>query len=345
MIDGRRSRRSSLLDEKEVGSLQLDGRGDSPLLPVLDTLSTPSGVPESPGELRRTAELGDQLLVSRDHESFFVHGSLNTMFSQPVNSLLNNTLFKCEKMSGMHETMKRLYEAAEQIHGITGQSALASYLNESPQLLNNWERRGMSKNGIFKTAERIGVNAAWLLSGEGAMRSGEPENKDVNRPFFADLGKPQQLQNYAFASDPNGYSLDATKFRRVFVVSMQNGGLPERLWKGEDYPVVATKEYSEIATSDPRAFLVPVIGDSMIPRYNPGEFALVESAIEPELEDEVLVRLTSGETMLKRLLARRGGIRLGSYNVQDVQTFQPNEIAWMYYVAHPVPARKIKTLV
>ena len=49
--------------------------------------------------------------------------------------------------------------------------------------------------------------------------------------------------------------------------------------------------------------------------------------------------------MLKRLLARRGGIRLGSYNVQDVQTFQPNEIAWMYYVAHPVPARKIKTLV
>ncbi len=105
----------------------------------------------------------------------------------------------------------------------------------------------------------------------------------------------------------------------------------------------ATDKYSEIATSDPHAFLVPIVGDSMVPRYNPGEFALVEPETEPELEDDVLVRLSSGETMLKRLLARRGGIRLGSYNTQDTQTYQPEEITWMYYVAHPVPARKIKS--
>ena len=142
---------------------------------------------------------------------------------------------------------------------------------------------------------------------------------------------------------PLQYAVDTKNFRRVFVVGRAQGGLPERIWTDGDFPVGATDKYSEVATSDPHAFLVPIVGDSMVPRYNPGEFALVEPATEPELEDDVLVRLTTGETMLKRLLARRGGVRLGSYNTQDTQTYQPEDITWMYYVAHPVPARKIKT--
>ena len=81
----------------------------------------------------------------------------------------------------------------------------------------------------------------------------------------------------------------------------------------------------------------------MIPRFNPGEFALVEPGTEPELEDDVLVRLNTGETMIKRLLSRRQGIRLGSYNDSEVFTFEKEAITWMYYIAHPVPARKIKT--
>ncbi len=80
----------------------------------------------------------------------------------------------------------------------------------------------------------------------------------------------------------------------------------------------------------------------MIPRYNPGEFALVEPETEPEIEDDVLVRLSDGQTMLKRLLSRRGGWRFGSYNSPDVLFYEPNEVTWVYYVAHPVPRRKIK---
>jgi len=341
MIEGRRLRRNAFVQE-EIGALQLHSSGNSPLLPILDALSTPTGVPENPSELRGTTELVDQLPVSDSGESFFVHASLNTTFKQKSNGLLNNEMFNSAKITGMHPTMTRLYEAAEKIHGITGQTPLAKFLNESPQVLNNWERRGMSKTGMFKAAEQIGISAIWLLNGEGPMRPGKLGNTDENRPFFDDLSNVQQKENSASALDPIRYSLDVTKFRRVYVVSMPSAGLPERIWKGEEYPVGATKQYAELATSDPQSFLVPVIDDTMIPRYNPGEFALVEPATEPELEDDVLVRLTTGETMLKRLLARRGGIRLGSYHAQDVQTFRPEEISWMYYVAHPVPARKIK---
>lgn len=80
----------------------------------------------------------------------------------------------------------------------------------------------------------------------------------------------------------------------------------------------------------------------MIPRYMPGEYALVEPGTEPEIEDDVLVRLATGQTLLKRLISRRGGIRLASYNSQEVMTFRTDEITWMYYVAHPIPARRIK---
>lgn len=137
---------------------------------------------------------------------------------------------------------------------------------------------------------------------------------------------------------------NTTKVREVPVVGKGSGGaMPARIWTDGDYPVGKTGECADIATNDPHAFLVGVDGPSMIPRFNPGEFALVEPGTEPELEDDVLVRLASGETMIKRLLSRRGGWRFGSYNTPEVLHYTAEEVTWVYYVAHPVPRRKIKS--
>ena len=132
--------------------------------------------------------------------------------------------------------------------------------------------------------------------------------------------------------------------RRVYVVGRANGGLPERIWTDGGYLVGATEEFALLATDDPCAFLTPVIGTSMVPVYNPGDFAFVEPGTEIDLGDDVLVRLKTGETMLKRLLVRRpDGIQLGSYGEPGTLYFKPEEITWMYYVAHPVRRKKIKT--
>jgi phage repressor protein C with HTH and peptisase S24 domain len=80
----------------------------------------------------------------------------------------------------------------------------------------------------------------------------------------------------------------------------------------------------------------------MAPRFHPGEYALVEPGTQPEIEDDVLVRLASGETLIKRLLSRRDGYRLGSWNDTAVLQLRPEDVTWMYYIAHPVPTRKIK---
>lgn len=356
MKRARRSLGSDAHTQKDLGVSQLDSRGNASLLPVMDALDASAATVEAESfrEFRGATEPLNELSVCDEGSVFGVHASLNTMFKQKSNAMLNNAVFNCENIPRMHDTMKRLYEAAEQLHGITGQSALANFLNESPQLLNNWERRGMSKGGMLNAQERLGCSAIWLNTGVGPMEAasasitqiGQKHDKSANRadkaPLFEGSPTVSQSDNPVTPPEPIRYSLDITRFRRVYVVGRANGGMPERIWTDGDNPVGATDEYSEIATSDPHAFLVPIVGDTMVPRYNPGEFALVEPATEPELEDDVLVRLTTGETMLKRLLARRGGIRLGSYAVQDVQTYRPEEISWMYYVAHPVPARKIK---
>lgn len=135
----------------------------------------------------------------------------------------------------------------------------------------------------------------------------------------------------------------ATRNRRpVWVVGKTQGGMTERIWTDGDYPVGELEEWADVSTTDEHAFACRVVGDSMVPRYMPGEFALIEPNTPPELEDDVLVRLATGQTMLKRLLSRRGGVRLGSYNGSEVITLREDEITWMYYVAHPIPARRIR---
>jgi phage repressor protein C with HTH and peptisase S24 domain len=132
------------------------------------------------------------------------------------------------------------------------------------------------------------------------------------------------------------------KFKEIPVLGKSMGGFAGREWDDASLPTGYSDEYAEISSQDPNAFIVPVEGDSMSPRFNPGEYALVEPNTAPELEDDVLVKLGDGRVVIKRLLSQRGATRLGSYNTLEIISAPPETIIWMYYVAHPVPARKIK---
>lgn len=98
---------------------------------------------------------------------------LNTMFNPKSNSLCNNNLFNSQKIRGMHNQMKRLYEAAKSLKEITGQSELARALNTSPQVVKNWEARGVSKQGMLTAEQSIGCSAVWIETGNGQMKSGD----------------------------------------------------------------------------------------------------------------------------------------------------------------------------
>lgn len=72
-------------------------------------------------------------------------------------------------MESMHATMSRFYEAAKILAEVTGQSNLARRLNESPQVIKNWESRGVSKRGALVAQEKLGISATWVMTGDGEM--------------------------------------------------------------------------------------------------------------------------------------------------------------------------------
>lgn len=141
-----------------------------------------------------------------------------------------------------------------------------------------------------------------------------------------------------------GAPIPPSSFRKIWVVGKGSGGvMPERIWDDGGYPVGVTDDYAELASSDSEAFLSEVVGQSMYPKFENKNFALVEPNTQIDIEDCVLVRLDDGRTLLKRLLSRRnGGITLGSFNDPALHHFDDLDITWMYYVAHEVPRKKVK---
>lgn len=236
---------------------------------------------------------------------------------------------------------QRLYEARTSSE--LTQAQLASSVGISQGTLGELEKKGQGSAHAAGLARACGVSVDWLVYGTGEMRP-QHEPDDEGLPMFSRSSKPDATQNYgAVAQSPDPAGIPASKFKPVWVVGRGAGGLmPELLWTDGDFPVGSTDEYAEVASQDPHAFLTQIVGTSMVPRYNPGEFALVEPGTDPDLEDDVLVRLADGQTLLKRLLSRRGGYRLGSYNDSEVHFYEFEQVTWVYYVAHPVPRRKIK---
>lgn len=210
------------------------------------------------------------------------------------------------------------------------QEQLAAAAGMSQSDISKIERGDMqTTTRMVHLARALQSDAFWLATGEGSQ--------DVLAGGTLFAGEPwTEFQ-----------PVRPGKINWVPVVGQGAGGsLPERVWTDGDFPVGYTHEYAEVASTDPHAFIVKVVGPSMIPKYNPGDFALVEPGTDPDIEDDVLVRLNNGQTMLKRLLSRRGGFfRLGSYNDPEILVYPYDEVTWMYYVAYPVPARKIKTRV
>lgn len=181
-------------------------------------------------------------------------------------------------------------------------------------------RRALNLDALLKFSRGLGVNPA-QISQEIAKRLTLPEDK----------------------SALPGYQTVTKQKHHIPVVGKGMGGLPDRMFTDEGRPINGHDEYAELFSPDPAAFIIRVDGNSMWPKYIKHGYALVEPGIEPEIEDDVLLKTTTGEVMLKRLLSRRNGYLLGSYNDTTTYSYDKTEIVWMYYVAYPVPAKKIKS--
>lgn len=81
------------------------------------------------------------------------------------------------------------------------------------------------------------------------------------------------------------------------------------------YPPGGGDGYLKIYSDDPDAYALRVVGSSMEPRIRSGEFVLVEPGNGYVAGDEVLIKTTDGQSMIKVFMYHRDGeVRLLSVN-------------------------------
>lgn len=81
-----------------------------------------------------------------------------------------------------------------------------------------------------------------------------------------------------------------------------------------DYPVGHGDGFLNISSSDPDAYGLRVVGNSMTPRIKSGEFVLIEPGMKYMNGDDVLVKTSNGRAMIKEFVYLRDGqYRFDSY--------------------------------
>ncbi|WP_155628144.1 hypothetical protein [Burkholderia territorii] len=153
------------------------------------------------------------------------------MFIDIANVPFNNTAFTSQTIVGMkklHETTERLYVAAKELRGVEGPANVARLLNESPQLINNWERRGMSAGGMIHAASVIGCRADWLKTGVGRMAD-EGITKETLHSSNIYTGQHDERHTKAPAAVQTDVKIRARRLASMLTEAASNGLVSERL--------------------------------------------------------------------------------------------------------------------
>lgn len=228
-------------------------------------------------------------------------------------------MFNADTIDGMDNTMKRLYQAALELRNVEGKSNLARYLNESPQTMTNWEKRGMSKAGMIKAQALIGCRISWLETGFGSMSNGMTEN---------------QLSGFSLTSTLVQTSPGKHVILKHPVVGTAQLG-DNGYWAEMGYPEGHGDGYIEYPATDEGTYALRCKGDSMAPRIQDGEFVLVSPSHQYINGDEVLIRCKQGRVMVKKYLYKRDGVvHLGSINeAHPVIKLDEQDIDIIHYIS------------
>lgn len=186
----------------------------------------------------------------------------------------------------MNAQMTRLYALARETRGIRGQSDLARALNTSPQTVNNWEARGISKKGLLHIQATLGFSASWVETGEGAK----------------------------FVQDKSNVAPAQIGSKQIPLISYVRAGN----WAGIVDPFQPNDAHDWLMTDldvSDGAFALEIKGDSMLPEFNPGDRVIIDPAIRPQPGDYVVAKNGEEEATFKKY-------RLRSINEQGAEVFE-----------------------
>ena len=215
---------------------------------------------------------------------------------------------------------KRLVQEMDRWH--LNQACLATRLRISPGTVSGWFTKGAIPQPriVGELAEILGVEPAWLRHGQ------EPKLNATSRR----TGE-QVVRSGAVVAEPAAFYA-AVRTREVPLLSWAQAGLARGF---EEIPE-SWRERFPAAVSDSSAFAIQLRGDSMEPKYQEGDLAVVLPKAAARNGDLVIANLKE-EGFAFKILNHLGGdprrVRLTSYNpAYEPMDFDRDDFHWIYPV-------------
>ena len=125
------------------------------------------------------------------------------------------------RLMRMNDAYERLLIAAKKLKNLDGPAAVARFLNESEQLLNNWKRRGIPRAEIMDIADKIGCDCHWLRDGTGTM-TGIYQTEGMKDALAAIEKNPGLIRLLKVAAPLGKYQIDVAVQTSTALAQQQN---------------------------------------------------------------------------------------------------------------------------
>lgn len=165
-----------------------------------------------------------------------------------------------------HPSIQKLYNHAEATMGDVSPAQVARRMNVSAQTIQNWENRGISKDGALLAQAVYGVDANWLL---GVVPS------PTNRGEPANDADWTNIRGYAMAVGL-GHGREAAEYEETHNLKFRADSLARKRLRPDKLAVLYGK------------------GDSMLPRIHEGDAILFDTSDTTPSDGDLFVIALQG---------------------------------------------------
>ncbi|MDH2662937.1 helix-turn-helix transcriptional regulator [Acinetobacter baumannii] len=195
-----------------------------------------------------------------------------------------------------HPSVLRLLEAS----GMS-QEETAKAIDEFPQTITNWKKRGVSKAGALKAAAKFGVAANWILTGEG-----KKEESNITKVVEWDTDTPLDNDEVEIP------------FYKEVLVSCGSGSLAEMVSNETRKLRLSKATLRQYGVDPSNAYALTAFGNSMSPVINNGATVYVDVG-RTSIVDGKIYAINHGGLFKFKYLYRlpKGGVKIVSENKEE----------------------------
>lgn len=198
------------------------------------------------------------------------------------------------------------------IKGFKTAKAFARHLKISESQISDIDKREKSATLFLALQQGTDLNLEWLETGVGEM------------VIHQVVGRGMRVEDPQARGDESELDENTTRPPEAFDIPRPTGKIPIISWAqaGPDgffedsFP--AGSGFADINRpfdiTDPNAYALIINGDSMVPKYEPGDVILVSPNMGVQTGDYAVARLRDGTVAAKRVKAKDGRYILESVN-------------------------------